>query len=274
MAEPVLSPQSPPIDLALPSSATELINMVASYLKIAGLDGFQGVIISDTEPATTDRDKAWIKLDSTSGRAIGLYRYLGGWKLVPVIVGSGDVEPANPKAGELFYNTKGNSLKAFLDSGWTTELWHKDTTANRPANVAIGYIFFDTSISRLLRFTAAGWTTVDGFIGEMRMATGITIDDATTKNPGWVIEYSMGGKFPIGQDTGDYTLGKEAGNDKISWSASTGSAAGGSREQGLVTGISFNGDSAAGAANTSTTKDNSFSIVPPYRAVIFLRKSY
>lgn len=273
MADPVLKPATVPPDVPLPTSATQLVNLVAHYLSLEGLAGLQGVIISDTEPAVTDRDKAWVKIDPANGRAIGLFRYSGGWKQLPLVPESGENEPANPRNGEVFYNTKAKALKGYLDGAWTTELWHKGTKSERPTGVPLGYLYFDSDIKRLLRWTANGWSTVDGCIGELRMFGGISVSEAEERNPGWSVYAAMSGRFPVGQND-DFDLNTDGGRDKVAWSAKTHSAAGGGRDQGVLAEISIDGTAATGSANSQSTKTGEFSIIPPYRAVIFMRKEF
>jgi hypothetical protein len=278
MASPVLTPGTVPGDLSLPANMQQLINAAAAYLSVAGLDNLEGVIISETEPDTTQRDLAWIKQDPASGRAIGLYVYVGAWTQVPVVVGSGTAEPSNAQAGELFYRTDLNCIEAYVGGAWTTELWAKGPTTSRPATPAVGYVYYDTTINRLLRYTSQGWSTVDGSIGEVKMLTGLTEDQATANNPGWNIDYSFGGRVPIGEDgvTGDYTIGTQGGQESISWSASGNSAQGGSRDTALVGNLTINGQAvnpATGNGNGNTV-NNSFDILPPYKVVIFMTKAF
>ena len=275
MADPVLTPGNPPSDAQLPQSPAQLLNFVAAYLRLDGLSGLQGIIISDTEPAVSDRDKGWIKLDSGSGRAIGLFRYNGGWKAIPIILDSGENEPANAKPGELFYNTKAKAVKGFLDGGWTTELWHKGATADRPSAPPLGYLYFDTTINRLLRFVTNGWTTVDGCIGEVRILDGMSTTEALGRNPGWSVFNTMAGRFPIGQDGDDFPAGDEGGRREFAWSAKSLSAQGGARDQGALTEISIDGTALSAATGTTVgTKTGEVSILPPYRAVIFIKKDF
>ena len=259
----------------MPDTPQKLINFVAAYISLSGLSGLTGVVIQSTEPAVSDRDKAWIKVEPGSGRAIGLYRFLGSWVQVPVIPLSGESEPASPQAGELFYNTTAKALKAYLDTGWTTELWHKGATSARPTGVPTGYLFFDTDIKRLLRYTSQGWSTVDGCIGEVRMMDGVTTDEATTRNPGWSVYMALGGKFIVGYDGDEYSVGEEGGRQTVAWSATGNAAQGGSREQGLVNNLAIDGESFTASSGASgSAKTGEFDIRPPYHTVLFIRKDY
>lgn len=275
MADPVLKPAYVPLDVKMPTNPQRLVNFIASYLRLDGLAGIQGILIQDTEPTVSSRDRAWLKIDQSSGRAIGIYRYNGGWKALPCVPLQGENEPANPRPCELFYNTKTKTLKAFIDGAWTTELWHKGATADRPKEPAVGYLFFDTDISRLLRYTAQGWSTVDGCIGEIRMFDGMSTTEAQDRNPGWSIYVTMGGRFPIGQSE-QYAVGVDGGRESFSWSATGYAAAGGSREQGLINSLSIDGQTATATqgAGQTVSKQGDVKILPPFHSVIFMKKDF
>jgi len=275
MADPVLQPGTVPEDSTLPTTSQKLINFVAAYLRLTGLSDLQGVIIGSSEPVVTDRDKAWVKVDSGSNRAIGLYRYLGGWKQLPNVPLSGENEPANPRPGEMFYNTTAKALKSYIEGTWTTELWHKGATSTRPTSVPVGYLFYDTDISRLLRYTSSGWSTVDGFIGQIIIADAMTVDEAQSRNPGWSVATSLGGKFIMGYDGDEYTQGSEGGRTTFPWAATGAAAQGGSREQGLINSLTIDGDSfVASSGSAGSSKTGEIDIMPPYHTVLFLRKDY
>lgn len=280
MAVPVIKPGSPPIDAPLPSTGQKLINFVAAYLQIDGLGDLQGIIISDTEPVATDRDKAWIKLDAGSGRAIGLYRYLGGWVAVPVVIGNGEAEPAGAIVGELFFNTISKTLKIYTVDGWSNELWHTGTTVQRPTVRPVGYVFFDTTISRLIRWTAAGWSTIDGCIGELRMFDGLTVAEAAERNPGWALFAAMSGKFPMGFEEGETAIGATGGRNSFPFSASGGKNNASSGSEYSMNGLTIDTKSVGGSgalvnyAGATTTMNGTVDITPPFKAVIFMRKEY
>lgn len=280
MAQPVLRPGTPPSDSPLPSSAAKLLNFVAAYLSISGLDSLEGIIISDSEPVSTDRDKAWLKLDAGTGRALGIYRYLGGWKALPVIVPSGEEEPASPAVGELFYNTLQKVLKVKAATGWTNELWQSGESDERPENVAVGYLYYDTDIKRLLRMTSSGWSTVDGCIGELRMFGDITESEAEERNPGWVIYGEMAGRFPRGYEAGETSVGENGGRATFPVTASGGKNNAQSGAELAVNGISIDGNIVGGSgalvnyASTPQSMTAYVDIIPPFRAVIFMRKQF
>jgi len=274
-----LQPATAPVDAPFPpASAQALLNFVAAYTQVSGLETLSGIITGTTTPPASDRDKVWLKLDPASMRALGLFTFNGGeWVSTPIAPEIGDDPTANPQVGELFFNTKYGALQVFDGSQWTSNLLPAGTTASRPTDVPVHYLYFDTDIGRMLRYTSAGWTTLDGAVGDIKMVDTTDLEDALTKNPGWSEFAPMAGKFPIGAST-DYGASTEGGRDSISWSAKGTSAAGGSRESPGIGAISIDGTEIASRAqlnNTPTTLDSaSFKILPPYRALIFLRKDY
>jgi hypothetical protein len=280
MADLILKPGTVPVDAALPDSVQRMINMVAAYTQIDGLSGLQGVIISGTTPVTTDQDKAWIKLDTGSGRAIGIYRYLGGWQQIPVAVGTGASEPGAPVIGEIFYNTDSKALKIYTLEGWTNEFSHKGTTVKRPEGVPVGYNYFDTDISRQLRYTAQGWSTVDGAIGTIAMFSGLTTSEAELRNPGWYIWQELAGRFPMGYSEGSVALGSLGGRESFSFSGSAGKTNGQSGGELAMNGLSIDAKQIGGTgalvsySGATTSFNGTVNTVPPYLAVIYMRKSY
>lgn len=280
MADVVLKPGTTPGDLAVPDTAQKIVNLLCSYVTLDGLAGLQGIIISDTEPVTTDRDKAWLKLDVGTGRAIGIYRYLGGWQQVPVIVGTGESEPAGAKVGELFFNSDTKVLKVYSADGWTSELWQHGNTDDRPEDAPIGYVYFDETIKRLLRFTSEGWSTVDGCIGEVRMFDGMSADEAEDRNPGWVIFADMSGRFPVGYQDGEVAVGATGGRESFPVSASGGKNNAQSGSEISLNGLTIDELKIGGSgavvsyAGSTASGNKDVSIIPPYKALIFMRKQF
>ena len=273
-----LQPATAPVDAPFPpASAQAMLNFIAAYTAISGLETLTGIISSTTTPAATDRDKAWLKLDPASGRAIGLYVFSGDWVAVPLVAGVGDAAPTNPQKGELFFNTKYSTLQIYDGTQWTTNLYPTGTTSARPDDVPVNYLYFDSDIGRLLRKTSQGWTTFDGAIGDIKMLDEQNEDTALTKNPGWVLYASMKGKFPLGWND-DNGPTAEGGRSSIAWSAKGTSAQGGNRESPAIGAISIDGKEIASKAslnNTPTALDSgSFEILPPFKALIFLRKDF
>ncbi|MFZ9725654.1 MAG: hypothetical protein ACO3EH_00475 [Ilumatobacteraceae bacterium] len=273
-----LQPATAPVDAPFPpASAQAMLNFVSAYTQVSGLEQLSGIVLSATTPVATDRDKAWLKLDPASGRAIGFFIFKGDWVAVPIVPGVGDAPPANPQRGEIFFNTALNTLLVYDGSQWTSNLTPSGDTGSRPTDVPVNYLYFDTDISRLLRLTTQGWTTFDGAVGDVKMVDAFDVDDALSKNPGWSEFTSLAGKFPIGaSDT--YGPTSEGGRSTVPWGAKGTSAAGGSRETPAIGAITIDDKeitSRANLNNTPTALDSgAFEILPPYKAMIFLRKDY
>lgn len=273
MSRIILQPAQVPQDTPLPANAQQLINFIAASLLPLGLEGLEGVVLSSAEPAPEDRDKVWVKKDVANGRVIGLFTYDGGWVQVPVTLGAGENKPGGPKAGEFFFNTTFNALEIFNGTQWTTNLFRSGSTSSRPTDVPVNYLYFDTDISRLLRYTSRGWTTNDGFVGQIVMAGALSETDALARNPGWEIYEDLADRFPIGKGS-VAAAGDVGGKQTVAWSAAIASAHGGSREQGLITSLTIDGDAVKGAANGSGTTNHEMDILPPYRGMLYLRKAY
>lgn len=255
-----------------------LVNFIAAYISVSGLETLKGIVASITVPVATDRDKVWLKLDP-SGRALSLYAYRGDWIQLPLIAPTGENEPASPKTGELFFNTAISALKVYNGSVWTTNFFHAGATADRPTEVPVDYLYLDTDIDCLLRYTSQGWTTFDGRVGDVKMVSGISIEEATTSNPGWSLFNEMNGRFPIGASD-DVAYGQNGGATltdlKLTVATVGHSAQRGNQEQPFVSKITINGvPGATGSANSAATNASTeVDLKPPYRALLFLRKDY
>lgn len=280
-----LQPATVPVDAPFPpANAQALVNFIAAYLGVSGLENLDGIVVHHVEPPAADRDKLWLKLVGEGGRALGFHAYAGEWQPVPFILPSGEEEPAGARLGELFYNTKLGALRFYNGAVWTTNLHHAGDTASRPASPPAGYLYFDTTINRLLRFTVHGWSTFDGGIGDIKMVDFANVEDALAKNPGWTVFASMAGRFPLGP-TDDIVPQAEGGvtidEMKLDWSAQARSAQGGAREANtsFVAALTLNGvearaDGTAYPALTRLGGDKTVNLKPPYKALIFLRKDF
>lgn len=108
-----------------------VLQAVAKYVSVVGPDGLSGIVVSANEPGTDDRDKAWLKLEST-GEPIGLFKYQDGWLLVPghhvgAIIGySGEV--ANIPAGWVLANGL-NGAPDLTDNTNFASLWQPNYSA-------------------------------------------------------------------------------------------------------------------------------------------------
>lgn len=237
-----LQPATAPVDSQFPpASAQAMLNFVSAYMGVSGLETLTGLIIGTATPAAADRDKAWLKKDPASSRALGLFVYIGGaWVAIPVIASIGTSTPLNPSTGELFYSTVTNSLGIYTGTAWTTNLHPTGTTAKRPTGAPVNYLYFDTDIGHLLRSTSSGWTTFDGSVGDVKFVDLQDEQNALDLNPGWSLFNTIKGRFPIG------------------WSEKYGPTAEGS--SALV----------AKAADSATSSET----IPAFKAFIFLRKDF
>ena len=280
-----LQPAIPPIDVLFPpSSAQALLNFVSAYTQVTGLENLTGVIVGSSTPAAADRDKAWIKLDPATNRALGLHVFNGEWTPVPVIVPSGESTPASARAGELFYNVKLEALQVYTGSEWTTNLQPTGDTASRPSSVPVNYLYLDTEIGRILRNTPSGWTTLDGGVGDIKMVDFADAETALKYNPGWSVFAALNGRFPLGASE-TYTSQSEGGTTldqmQLRWAAQGRSASGGSREAtaSFIAALKINdvekrADGTKYDALTTLGSDQTINLTPPYKALIFLRKDY
>jgi hypothetical protein len=280
-----LHPATPPVDTAFPPpSAQALLNFVAAYTQVTGLESITGVVVGSSTPSAADRDKVWLKLDPASSRALGLQVFNGEWTPIPVIVPAGEAAPASARAGELFYNVTLKALQVYTGSEWTTNLQPTGDRASRPSNVPVNYLYLDTEIGRLLRSTPSGWTTLDGGVGDIKMVDFSDPETALRYNPGWSVFAALNGRFPLGfSDT--YTAQSEGGTTldqmQLRWAAQGRSASGGSREAtaSFIAALKINdvekrADGTKYDSLTSLGSDQTINLTPPYRAMIFLRKDY
>ena len=278
MAVITITPVSVPSDQGLPTSAQALVNLVAGYLGISGLEGVEGVIVSAVEPAPEDRSKLWVKKDAATERTIGFYTYRGGWNAVPVVIPSGTKEPSGPQVAELFFNTAALALKLYRDGQWTTNTWPRGSTSDRPENPAISDLYYDTDISRLLIYKSEGWTTVDGAVGDLKPVTGVSEEDAKTRNPGWSVYEGLAGRFPMGRDD-DHKLDTSGGRASFFWNGTSGPYKAGD-DRTAISSISIDSenikfrDKASTGTESQTSSTFEVEIIPQYRAVLWMRKDF
>lgn len=275
-----IQPANAPIDAPFPpASAQALLNFVAAYLQVSGLESINGIVVGTATPAADDRNKGWIKIDPATNRALGLYVFNGTWVPLPLVIPNGSA-PASPRTGELHLNEKGG-VQIYDGSKWTTNLIQSGSTADRPSNAEINDLYFDTEIGRLLRRVTQGWTTLEGAVGDVKMVDFADSDAALAANPGWSVYGSMKGRFPYGandtvtpQSEGGTTLDQL----KVTWSSYGTSAQGGSRDANLLSNIKLNGIEGGPKSKmnseTAVVTDQAINLTPPYKALIFLRKDY
>lgn len=280
-----LQPATPPVDTVFPpNSAQALLNFVAAYSQVTGLENLAGVVVGSATPQAVDRDKVWLKLDPATSRALGLQVYQGEWIAVPVIVPAGEAPPAGARAGEIFFNTASGAMQVYTGAEWTTNLLPSGDSAARPEDVPVDYLYLDTEIGRLLRRTGSGWSTLDGGVGDIKMVDFADEDSALRHNPGWSVFAAMNGRFPLGSSE-DRPARSDGGTTldqlQLKWAAQGRSASGGSREASasFISSLKINdvekrADGTKYDALTPLGTDQTINLTPPYRAVIFLRKDY
>lgn len=167
-----------PLGTEFPGTVQGLLDLIAQYIAITGLNPFSGVNFGDTEPTPEERDRPWFKTDS-SGNPVGWYSWNGSaWAPSPI----------TPESG---------------------------TTATRPSPPLLGQLYFDTDIDVLLIYSGTGWITASGSPGDVKEVKAATLADALTKNPGWVHDTDSIGKVIIGAlaDGSDY--GTNVGADAV-----------------------------------------------------------
>jgi hypothetical protein len=154
-----------PFGTEFPPTVQALLELIAQYESITGLEDFSGISFGDTEPDPADRDKPWFKTDN-SGNPLGWFAWNGSvWAPIPTSLPTG-------------------------------------VTNQRPATPTSGQLFFDTEINVALIFERGEWRTISGSPGDVKEVTAASIDDALTNNPGWS-EYSDGaGRVIVGVTTG------------------------------------------------------------------------
>jgi len=159
-----------------PGSVDGLLRMIAAYVKVVGLENYNGVNFGVNEPGADSRDKPWFRVDA-NGQAVGWYAWNGsGWSL----------------------------LALRNDSGGSAE---------RPASPNEGQQFFDTDIGVMLIFTRGKWRTLSGSTGDTKEVKAETLAAALASNPGWSHDVDSVGRVVAGADP-DFDAIDEATNGK------------------------------------------------------------
>jgi hypothetical protein len=147
-----LAALTPPSGSDFPGTPAGLLAFIAQYMRINGLDDFNGVNLGSASPAPENQDKPWFKVEE-DGTPIGWFTWNGAaWTGLPLI----------------------------LPAGATTE---------RPLTTDTGAKWFDTTINVELVFDRGKWRTVAGSPGDVKFVATDTLATALERNPGW-IEYS------------------------------------------------------------------------------------
>lgn len=131
-----------------PGTPQELLDLIAQYMEITGLNPFNGINYGASTPSPSNRDRPWFKT-TVSGVPIGWFSWDGSaWQKIPTVVPSGP-------------------------------------TASRPSGPAEGTQYFDTDINVALIFERSQWRTLAGSPGDVKFVKAADIGTALTKNPGW-----------------------------------------------------------------------------------------
>jgi hypothetical protein len=174
-----------------PATPQGLLNLIAQYMAIEGLEGQITINFGPTTPGVDERDRPWFKTDN-DGVPIGWFSWNGlAWEQMPTDVPSGN-------------------------------------TASRPSGTQ-GRLYFDTDINALLVYDRSQWRTADGNPGDLKFVRscyngGNAIADPTmaqvlTANPGWAEYTPMAGRVLGGTGTGSgltaRTLAEEVGSEAV-----------------------------------------------------------
>lgn len=168
-----------PSGTEFPGTPQELLELIAEYMAITGLNPFSGINYGDVEPAADERDRPWFKTDG-SGNPIGWYSWNGiAWTPSPVEIESG-------------------------------------TTSERPVSPNTGRLFFDTDIEVELIWNGTTWTTTSGSPGDTKEVYAADLTAALLKNPGWSHDTDSIGMVIAGASDGSsYVYDSEVGADEV-----------------------------------------------------------
>ncbi len=242
-----------PSGTEFPGTVQALLDLIAQYEAIVGLESFSGINYGDTEPTPENRDRPWFKTDA-SGNPIGWYSWNGSvWAPSPI----------TPESG---------------------------TTASRPTNPTIAQLYYDTDIRVQLMWTGAAWVTAAGSPGDIKQVVAATLADALTNNPGWT-QYTDGiGKVLAGAAADGSDNATNAGADAVTiditnlpadtiklasgWAPYSGAFQNGPQPAGvfpIVTGQGSSATSSTGPINPDAQVD--LDVRQATRYVFFLEKS-
>jgi hypothetical protein len=175
-----LQPKTVPAGTDFPGNVQGLVDLIAGYLQIAGIDNFNGINSGPNEPSEGDRDKVWYRTDE-AGKLLGFYFWNGSdWAIVPTVpeTGGSDARPANPEDGQQF---------------------------------------FDSEIHVMLVYERGAWRTLAGSPGDVKEVKCETIEEALLRNPGWAQDTNSIGMVIGGADQ-NATDAESEENDHVYYS--------------------------------------------------------
>lgn len=160
--EAQLNPLNVPSGTEFPGTVQGLLQLLAEYLEISGLEDFNGVNYGSVEPDPADRDKAWLRTDG-SGNFLGWYVWTGaGWTILPSKAFVGTVEErtalASPQDGWM-YHVVGTGLSTYVESEaewqWAFPAANEDLVGDK-------FYLFPSAQSLVSTGSAvAPWTQID-----------------------------------------------------------------------------------------------------------------
>lgn len=154
-----------PFGTEFPPTVQANLELTAQYMRITGLEDFNGVNSGSTEPSEENRDKWWGR-SQDDGDPVGWFAWNGAqWTPIPVIVASG-------------------------------------STTDRPINAETGQLYFDTDINVQLIYERSAWRTASGSPGDVKEVKASNIAEALTNNPGWSEDTESSGRFVVGVSDG------------------------------------------------------------------------
>lgn len=154
-----------PFGTEFPPTVQALLELIAEYEQIVGLEDFNGINYGPTEPSEDNRDRPWFKTDD-DGDPLGWFSWDGSeWTPIPVVIASGP-------------------------------------TSARPLNAIEGQLYLDTDINVQLIYERSAWRTASGSPGDVKEVKAASLSAALTANPGWEEDVDSAGRFIAGVSDG------------------------------------------------------------------------
>jgi len=137
-----------PSGTEFPGTVQALLDLIAQYEEITGLENFTGINFGATTPDADNRDRPWFKTTG-AGYPIGWFSWNGSsWVEIPQTLPVG-------------------------------------ITAERPTAPQDGEQFWDTQCGCAIVFIEGEWITLGGSSGDFKFVKAATIGEALAKNPRW-----------------------------------------------------------------------------------------